>query len=148
MTACTMAETVTAAAVGAPTAATAGTTTSVTLATPAGTTAQQYRGMPIVLSGNVTETTGIMDYTAARVASLGSTLSTAAGATTNFQIPINVRYSPTSDEAVFKTATIGEVLTLTSIADLPTSPISGMLVNHAGVLKFYNGSTWKTISFD
>ena len=49
---------------------------------------------------------------------------------------------------VFKTATIGEVLTLTSIADLPTSPISGMLVNHAGVLKFYNGSTWKTISFD
>ena len=106
MTACTMAETVTAAAVGAPTAATAGTTTSVTLATPAGTTAQQYRGMPIVLSGNVTETTGIMDYTAARVASLGSTLPTAAGATTNFQIPVNVRYSPTSDEAVFKTTTI------------------------------------------
>lgn len=49
---------------------------------------------------------------------------------------------------VFDTATIGEVLTLTSIANLPTSPVSGMLVNHAGVLKFYNGSTWKTISFD
>lgn len=49
---------------------------------------------------------------------------------------------------VYDTATIGEVLTLTSIADLPTSPVSGMLVNHAGVLKFYNGSTWKTISFD
>lgn len=49
---------------------------------------------------------------------------------------------------VYETATIGEVLTLTSIADLPTSPASGMLVNHAGVLKLYNGSTWKTISFD
>ncbi len=49
---------------------------------------------------------------------------------------------------VYETATIGEVLTLTSVADLPASPASGMLVNHAGVLKFYNGSTWKTISFD
>lgn len=106
MTACTMAETVTAAAVGAPTAAAAGTTTSVTLATPAAATAQLYRGMPIILSGNVTETTGIMDYTAARVATIGSTLSTAASTSTNFQIPINVRYAPTSDESVFKTVTL------------------------------------------
>lgn len=106
MTACTMAETVTSSAVGAPTAATAGTTTSITLATPAGTTEQQYRGMPIVLSGNVTETTGIMDYTAARVATLGSTLPSAAGVTTSFQIPANVRYAPTSDESVYKTATV------------------------------------------
>src|SRR5688572_24132435 len=45
--ACGYAETITAAAVGAPTACASGTTTTATLAAPAGTTAQQYRGMPI-----------------------------------------------------------------------------------------------------
>ncbi len=106
MTACTMAETVTGSAVGVPTAAAAGSTTSVTLASPAGTTAQQYRGMPLLLTGNVTDTTGILDYTTGRVATIGSTLASAASGSTNWQIPINVRYAPTSDESVFKTATI------------------------------------------
>ncbi len=50
---CTMAETTTASSVGAPTAATAGTTTSLTLATPFGTTAQQYRGMPLLTSAEI-----------------------------------------------------------------------------------------------
>ena len=63
----TFAELVTAAAIGAPTAATAGTTTTVTAATPFGTTAQQYRGMPLIVTGIAAGTTGIVDYTAARV---------------------------------------------------------------------------------
>ncbi|MBU8540817.1 hypothetical protein [Falsiroseomonas tokyonensis] len=102
---CAFAETVTSATVGAPTAAASGTTTSITLASPFGTTAQQYRGMPLTLSGNLSQTTGITDYTTGRVATLGETLGTAASTSTSAQIPINVLYSPTSDESVYKTAT-------------------------------------------
>ena len=54
-----MIETTTAAAVGAPTAATAGTTSTITLGVPFGTTAQQYRGMPLLLSGDRAVTTGV-----------------------------------------------------------------------------------------
>jgi hypothetical protein len=105
MRACTMVETVTASAVTG--TATAGTTTSVTLAVAASTTAQIYRGMPIILTGPA-ETTGITDYTTGRVASLGSTLASAATGTTTYNIPINVRYSPTSDEGAsgYRTATV------------------------------------------
>ncbi len=102
----TFAELVTAVAIGAPTAATAGTTTTVTAAVPFGTTAQQYRGMPLIVTGIAAGTTGIVDYTAARVITTGDTAGTAYTVGSNLQIPVNVLYSPTSDEAVYKTATI------------------------------------------
>jgi hypothetical protein len=101
----TFGETVTSSAVGAPTAATAGTTTTVTAATPFGTTAQQYRGMPLSLAGDQTGTTAITNYTAARVITVGDTR-TAMTTSTTLQIPVNVLYSPTSDESVYKTLTI------------------------------------------
>lgn len=103
---CTMSETQQAAAVGAPTAATAGTTTSLTLATPFGTTAQQYRGLPLLLTGDRTLTTGITDYTAGRVATLAETMATAGTVSTLAQIPPNYLYAPTSDETVYRTATL------------------------------------------
>lgn len=106
MRCCTMAEGLTAAAIGAPTAASAGTTTSLTLATPFAATAQLYRGMPLLLTGDRTLTTGITDYTVARIATLGETMATAGTVTTLAQIPPHVLYSPTSDEAVYRTATI------------------------------------------
>lgn len=103
---CTMQETITASAVGAPTAATAGTVNSATLATPFAATAQLYRGMPLLLSGDRAKVAGITDYTAGRVASVGHTESVAMTTTTLAQVPINVLYSPTSDESVYKSATI------------------------------------------
>jgi hypothetical protein len=106
---CTMGETVTAAAIGAPTAlpATGHTATEVTLATtPFINTAQAYRGMPLILSGLVAATTGIWDYSTTRIAKLLSTLSAVPAATTSALIPANVLYAPTSDEAVFRTATL------------------------------------------
>lgn len=109
MRCCTYAETETSAAIGAPTAlpASGHTTTSVTLAnTPFAATAQLYRGMPLVLSGAVAETTAITDYTASRVATLASTLSAAPDAGTSAIIPINWRYAPTSDETAYKTGTL------------------------------------------
>lgn len=107
--ACSYAELVTSSAVGAPTAlpASGHTATSVTLAsTPFTNTGQEYRGMPLLLSGVVTATTGITDYTTGRVATLLSTLGATPAATTSAQIPINVRYAPTSDETVSRTVTI------------------------------------------
>ena len=106
MRCCTMAEGLTAAAIGAPTAASAGTTTSLTLATPFAATAQLYRGMPLLLSGDRTLTTGITDYTAGRIATLGETMTTAGTVTTLAQIPPHVLYSPTSDETIYRTATL------------------------------------------
>ncbi|GGG51716.1 hypothetical protein GCM10010964_43610 [Caldovatus sediminis] len=105
--ACRMVETVTAAAVGAPTAATAGTATTVTAATPFGTTAQQYRGMPILLSGNPAagSTDVVLDYTAGRVVTLAKSYSPALDTSTLLQIPINVLYRPTSDETQEKSLT-------------------------------------------
>ena len=103
---CTYQETITATSVGAPTAAAAGTTNTLTLATPFAATAQLYRGMPLLLTGDRTLTTGITDYTAGRVATLGETMATAGSVSTLAQVPINVLYGPTSDEAVYKTATI------------------------------------------
>lgn len=103
---CTFSETTTSTAVGAPTAATAGTTTTVTAATPFSTTAQQYRGMPLVVTGVGALTTGIVDYTAARVITIGETSGTTFTTGSLLQVPINVLYGPTSDETVYKTATI------------------------------------------
>lgn len=102
---CTFAETETASAVGAPTAATAGTTTTVTAQAPFAATAQLYRGMPLILAGDQSGNTGIIDYTAGRVITVGDTR-TAMTTSTTLQIPINWRYSLTSDESVYKTATI------------------------------------------
>jgi hypothetical protein len=101
----TFKETVTASAVGTPTAATAGTTTTVTGAVAFTATAGLYTGMPMLLSGDQTTTTGITAYSAARVFTLGETrpLMTTS---TNLQIPINVRYSLTSDETEYKTVTM------------------------------------------
>jgi len=103
--ACTFSETVTAAAVGAPTAATTGTTTTVTAQAPFAAKAQLYRGMPLLITGDQTGTTGIMDYTVGRVITVGDTR-VAMTSSTTLQVPINVLYSPTSDESVYKTLTI------------------------------------------
>jgi hypothetical protein len=60
-------------------AATAGTTTGFTAQAPWGNTAQQYRGMPVLLSGNpaTPEYVVISDYTAGRVASITKTMGSA-----------------------------------------------------------------------
>jgi hypothetical protein len=106
----TMQETLTAAAVpAAPLALTAGGASAVTLGATFGGTAQQYRGMPLALgaiTGDQPALSAIADYTTGRVASLIHTVSTAFTVTQTAQIPINQRYSPTSDEAVFRTCTI------------------------------------------
>lgn len=104
--ACTMALTQTASAVGAPTAAASGTTTTATAASPFGTTADAYNGMPLLLGGDMTDTTGIVDYTTGRVISLGETLAAGVTSSTTLQIPINDRYGPTSDETVYGAVTI------------------------------------------
>jgi hypothetical protein len=122
---CTFAELVTAAAIGAPTAATPRPPTTVTAATPFGTTAQQYRGMPLLVTGTGATTTGIVDYTASRVITIGETSPVAFTTSSLLQIPVNVLYSPTSDEAVYKTATIyfyadGLVWTFTGALGTPT----------------------------
>lgn len=142
--ACTWAETVTGTAVGAPTALTAGSTTTATLQTPFGNTAQQYRGMPLTLSGDQAITTGIMNYTSGRVATFGDTLGTGAGTSTSAQIPVNVLYAPTSDESVTKTLTIycyydGLLLKFTGCAgswslELPTGGIGNLSFDLVGTL--------------
>lgn len=104
---CTMSEAVNTAV--APTAlpASGHTTTTVTLpSAPYGNAAQQYRGQPLVLTGVVADTTGILDYTTGRVATIGTTLSAVPAATTNAAIPANILYAPSSDETVYRTATI------------------------------------------
>lgn len=106
----TMAETLTAAAVPAsPLALTAGGTNQATLGAAFGTTAQQYRGMPLLLgatTGDQPAISAISDYTTGRVATLIHTMTTSLTTTQTAQIPINQRYAPTSDETVFKTCTI------------------------------------------
>lgn len=104
--ACTMKLTETTAAVGAPTAATAGTETTATAASPFGTTADAYNGMPLNVTGDQTFTTGIVDYTAGRVVTFGETRTSALTTSSLLEIPINDMYSPSSDESVFKAATI------------------------------------------
>ena len=106
----TMQETLTAAAVPAsPLALTAGSTNGGTLGATFTATAQLYRGMPVSLgaiTGDQPALSAIADYTAARVATFIHSVTSAFTATQTAQIPINQRYSPTSDEAVFKTCTI------------------------------------------
>jgi hypothetical protein len=106
--ACRFEEVQQAAAVGAPTAATAGTATTATLATPFAATAQAYRGMPVVLSGNPTTPalTTILDYTVGRVATLPMTFSPVLSTTTLAQVPANWLYRVTDDETLFRPVTI------------------------------------------
>jgi hypothetical protein len=104
--ACTFNVTATGAAIGAPTAATAGTTTTVTAAAPFAATAQLYRGMPLLATGDQTFTSAIVDYTVGRVITIGETRGANMTTSTLLQIPINNLYSPTSDESVYKTITL------------------------------------------
>jgi hypothetical protein len=114
LTAAGMIETVTSSAVGVPTAAASGTATTVTAASPFGTTAQQYRGMPVLLAGN--PAAGAIDvitnYTTGRAMTLagGSAgtagYSSALSSSTTLQIPVNVLYGPTSDDSLEKWLTI------------------------------------------
>ena len=107
MRCCTFAESTNTAIAATALPATGHTTTSVTLpTTPFAATAQLYRGQPLVLTGAMADTTAITDYTAARVATIGSTLSAVPAATTSAAIPAHILYSPSSDEAVYRTATI------------------------------------------
>jgi hypothetical protein len=96
--ACGLLETITAAAVGAPTAATAGTATAVTAQAPFAATAQLYRHMPLILAGNPAAgaITFIKDYTVGRVATLTDTFSPVLSTSTTLQVPINVLYTPHS----------------------------------------------------
>lgn len=97
--ACGFAETINAAAIPvAPEACAAGGSISTAvLGASAAATAQLYRGMPIAISGAVTGNSFIADYTAAKLATLTDTLSAAIVATSNYQIPANVLYSPASN---------------------------------------------------
>jgi hypothetical protein len=104
MQGCTFDLRATATAIGAPTAATAGTTTTVTGAVAFAATDQIYRGMPLSLTGDQTDITGIVNYTAARVFTVGD-LRTAMTTSTFLQIPANNLYLPTSDEAAYKSLT-------------------------------------------
>jgi hypothetical protein len=104
--ACTMALTETDSAVGAPTAAAAGGTTTAQAASPFGTTADAYNAMPLSVAGDQAFITGIVDYAADRTISFGETRADALTTSSTLQIPINDRYGPTSDETVFKAATV------------------------------------------
>jgi hypothetical protein len=106
MRACGSSETVQASAVGAPTAAAAGTITTVTGAALFGTTPNQYRGLPLLVSGDQTFTSAIIAYSASRVFSLGEARASALTVSSLLQIPANVLYAPTSDESVYRTCTI------------------------------------------
>lgn len=72
-----------------------GTTTTAQLGSSASGTAQAYRGMPITLSEEVAGSSFITDYTAGKIATLTDTFA-AIDADTKYQIPVNVRYSPSS----------------------------------------------------
>ncbi|ONG56969.1 hypothetical protein BKE38_05080 [Pseudoroseomonas deserti] len=108
MRACRFEEVQQATSVGAPTAATAGTATTATLATPFAATAQAYRGMPTVLTGNPTgpQLTTMLDYTAGRVATFPMTFSPVLSTATLAQIPANWLYRVTDDETQFRPVTI------------------------------------------
>ena len=96
---CGWAETITATAVpAAPAALGGGTTSTATLGTAASTTAQAYRGMPVLITGTGGDngTFFITDYTTGKVASMSETSTGAWAATNNYQVPVNVLYGPAS----------------------------------------------------
>lgn len=82
-------------------AVTAGSTTGFTAQAPWGNTAQQYRGLPVLASGNpvAPEYVVVSDYSAARLAAITKLMGAALDVTTKVGIPANVRYQPTSIDA-------------------------------------------------
>jgi hypothetical protein len=105
--ACGMTQTVEATGVAA-TAATAGTATTATLAAAFSNTAQAYRGVAAILTGNPTGPlpSAIINYTTGRVATFAESFSPALSASTLVQIPPHVVYRPTSDLASMATVTV------------------------------------------
>jgi hypothetical protein len=101
--ACYLQETTTGTPVPAsPGACSAGSTTTATLGAAASSSAQAYRGMPVEISGDVTDANGIYliaDYSASKVATLAALAGAAIDNTSDYQIPANVLYAPTSDES-------------------------------------------------
>lgn len=75
-----------------------GTATTATLGAAFAATAQAYRGMPLVLGGGAPagRTPIILDYTAAKVATLSESFSPALGAAQTGSIPANILYRPRS----------------------------------------------------
>lgn len=96
--ACGWAETITASAIPAsPEALAAGGGVGFAiLGATAAATANLYRGMPLNLTSLVTLATFISDYTVGKAATLTDTAGTNLVATTSYQIPINVLYTPAS----------------------------------------------------
>ena len=74
-----------------------GSTSTAVLGTSAAATAQQYRGMPISLTGVVAADSFIADYTAGKVATLTDLLAGSPGASSSYQILRNVLYGPASN---------------------------------------------------
>ncbi len=100
--ACRMEQVITAAAIGAPTAATAGTANTVTGGVPFAATAQLYRGMPLLITGNPAAGAQdvILDYTVGRVMTLARTYAPVLSVGSLLQVPANVLYRPTSDDTI------------------------------------------------
>lgn len=69
---------------------------SLTLGATASATAHAYRGMPILLSGDIEKTAFIAAYTAAKLATLTEDVGAQPTTDTDYQIPANVRYLPAS----------------------------------------------------
>ena len=88
-------------------ALTAGTATSATLGTGFGTTAQMYRGMPLILTGAPAAgaVPFITDYTAGKVATLTDQFGSALSASNTAALPANWTYAPTSPKDVASRAT-------------------------------------------
>ena len=91
----------------AATAATAGSATTLTLPVGFSNTAQIYRGVPLLLTGNPSggAVAACLDYTSGRVATLAETYSPVLSTSTLVQVPPNVLWRPTSDETIYKTVT-------------------------------------------
>jgi hypothetical protein len=87
-------------------ALTAGSATTATLGTGYGTTAQMYRGMPLIFSGtNHPGKVGLItDYTAGKVATLADTYSPVLSTGDSVALPANILYKPRSSGVVSVTA--------------------------------------------
>jgi hypothetical protein len=79
-------------------AATAGTTTTFTGGAAWSSTAQAYRGMPVLIGGNPATPAfaSIIDYTAGKIATLGDLFGSALTTSSVPSIPANVLYAPLS----------------------------------------------------
>lgn len=105
--ACTMTETADGTGIAAA-ALSAGTSTTGTLGTGFSTTAQDYRGKPLILAVNPSggAISFVTNYTTGKVATFGETFGSALSTSTTAQLPANVHYKVTSDESAYKSVTI------------------------------------------